>query len=734
MRTGRRSLLAVALLVPTALFVTGAGATAPRNPRGDTERDVVLARQSLDRAGADAGRLCLEIDLAGRRRLLETGRGRVRSFPLPDRAPVDLELESFRLLAPGARFVVVDADGARDVPPPPVRTFRGRVGDDPDSLVALTFFGDRMAGFVRTWDAEYVVGPEVFDADDSANASVWVKLRQDPPNGERPFTCGDTALDLALQDAADGLQPAAEGDRRLVSSLAYGGPAGSGESTSSIDGSTLLTATLAVDATVEFHDHFGSLTATQNYILNLLAQVSTIYESEVLVRIEVGYLRVFTAEPDPYTDGSTSTSVLLADLRSEWTANQTGVERTVTHLLSVRPSGGAGLSYVDVLCNTYYGYGVSTISANGGSWEKEMVAHELGHNFSSRHTHCYTPEIDQCYNSESGCYDGDEVPTVGTIMSYCSQTDTLFHPRVKDEQIRPAAEAAYPACIGTAGLPGAIGQGDDGSLRLNKPAACPAETLRNDDGGCNSRLGYGGTTRIAWIERFTPSCYPFRLTTAQVLIDHASSVAPGRPIRLLVYTDPAGGGDPAMATLVHSEDVTVQVVSSVTFNDYPLSDPVVIASGDYYIGFYDLEADPADTFIATLDSSRSGDSWFAANSTSPEAFNAYGSGTWMIRGGGGAVEAGSVRLEWDNPCNTEATPNQDYAIYTGALGDYVNPSILTCTTGRSRSHLVSDPAGAFFLVVPTTIAAEGSYGLDGSGAERLPAAVSCKPQEIGSCD
>ena len=117
-----------------------------------------------------------------------------------------------------------------------------------------------------------------------------------------------------------------------------------------IDGDTMLEAEVAIDATNEWYEHFGSLTAAQNYILNVMAQVLTIYENEIKVQIVVPYLRVFTTPADPYSD-TTNTSTLLSELRSEWNSNQTAIDRTVVHLFSVRPSGGAGVAYLDVLCN-----------------------------------------------------------------------------------------------------------------------------------------------------------------------------------------------------------------------------------------------------------------------------------------------------------------------------------------------------------------------------------------------
>ena len=453
--------------------------------------------------------------------------------------------------------------------------------------------------------------------------------------------------------------------------------------------------------------------------------------------MEVPYLRVFATPANPYTPGATDTSLLLSELRSEWNANQTDVDRTVAHLFSVRPTGGSGLAYINVLCNNSFNpgnsadYGVSTLSANDGSWEKGLVAHELGHNFSSPHTHCYVPEIDQCAN-EPGCYSGTTVQTVGTIMSYCAQSDQVFHPRVENERIRPAAEAAFPTCITTAGLPGSLKS--SGAVVLQKPTQCPAASLENDDGSVNSYYGYLDTARMAWIKRFTPPCYPFRLDRVDVLIGHASSVAPGRPIRLLVYTEPSGSGDPGDATLASSEDTTVQLVSNAFFNQYTVADPVTLTSGDFYLGFFDLLADAPNTYLGNVDSSTEGDSFRTANSTSPEGFVPHSGGTWFIRGSGGALGTDSLTLQWGTPCNDATTPAQDFAVYQGVIGNFANYNSLTCTTGRDTSYVIADtPANSFYLVVPSTSANEGSYGSNSAGAERPAAAVACKPQSIGAC-
>ena len=107
---------------------------------------------------------------------------------------------------------------------------------------------------------------------------------------------------------------------------------------------------------------------------------------------------------------------------------------TVGHLLDLTGQLKGGLAYVDVLCDNTFNVGYSDINASYSSvptysWTINVVAHELGHNFGSQHTHdcVWGPEnctaIDGCGipKPSVGCgsCSGAPIPPKGTIMSYC---------------------------------------------------------------------------------------------------------------------------------------------------------------------------------------------------------------------------------------------------------------------------------------------------------------------------
>ncbi|MEZ6019495.1 MAG: M12 family metallo-peptidase [Planctomycetota bacterium] len=91
---------------------------------------------------------------------------------------------------------------------------------------------------------------------------------------------------------------------------------------------------------------------------------------------------------------------------------------------------GGGVAYLDVLCNQNYGFGVSgnmtggtqfPVSQSSNTWDFVVMAHEIGHNFSTSHTHNYCPPLDQCPPSQyfGQCQNSQVCISNGTIMSYC---------------------------------------------------------------------------------------------------------------------------------------------------------------------------------------------------------------------------------------------------------------------------------------------------------------------------
>merc|ERR1719483_781857 len=103
------------------------------------------------------------------------------------------------------------------------------------------------------------------------------------------------------------------------------------------------------------------------------------------------------------------------------------------HSLTTRSIGG-GVAYRGGLYSSIYCYGVSgSLRGTFGRWDRIVVAHELGHNFGSPHTHDFSPPIDTCGTS---C---PANPSGGTIMSYChlcsgglNNVAMQWAPRVED--------------------------------------------------------------------------------------------------------------------------------------------------------------------------------------------------------------------------------------------------------------------------------------------------------------
>ena len=347
----------------------------------------------------------------------------VPALPLGRDRLADVVLHRIEPFGPGTRVEVTGAKGSRLIALPDQAYFTGNVVGEPDSRVLLIAGRDQVQGFVATRDGiypfgrPYASGVHLTYALDDVDPSVY------PP-----------PADFCANDLHPEVNEAAGRFAKTLATQAVLPPAAS-----SMSG--LVQADIAIETDGELRAKFASDEAARDYLTSLAAAATAVYERDVLVRLNFSYIRLWqSASADPWT--GTDLLDALLQLRSYWNDPSNGMgdiagSPDLVHLVSGRPVQG-GIGYLDVLCNQSSGYAVSEVfggfnlAVPSSLWDVLVFIHELGHNFGSRHTHCYDPPVDKCYNAESGCYSGPTVSSRGTIMSYChlsggvSNTDLLF--------------------------------------------------------------------------------------------------------------------------------------------------------------------------------------------------------------------------------------------------------------------------------------------------------------------
>lgn len=326
-------------------------------------------------------------------------------IPLSDNRFALAELERFDILSPDAKITERSSSGESIVNLNNIiLSYKGYISGIENSLVSISFYDNKIVGLMKTGNETFVLG-ELND-ENGVKSGDYILYEQSKLKVKNHLRCGSEIFDVP-----DEIKKRIKDINAKPLDLGI---------------ETMLFAKIAID--VDFYTYNlygGSVPNASAYALSLMSAASAIYCKDMNIRLFVSYLRVWTTQ-DPYT--SNSGDQLLNQFRAEWIATQGGVDRVVAHLISRRNSiDVGGIAYLNVLCNTSFGYGLSSVNGTinqlpAYSYDVVVVAHELGHNFGSEHTHSCSwvgGPIDTCYFTEGGCYSGPLHPTEGTIMSYC---------------------------------------------------------------------------------------------------------------------------------------------------------------------------------------------------------------------------------------------------------------------------------------------------------------------------
>lgn len=386
---------------------------------------------------------------------------RVAGWPVAPGSRRDVVITRHEVYAANARVLEVTDEGTRELPRSQMVFFWGSLADDPLSAVVVTI--DPAAGTVEGMVRSAGVAME------------W-----------KPLVPGKPGLHL-LASAKAFLNAAAAGhslswkcgEETLVP---LPGTAAAAESNSApraqqaaTNGTGFDLATVAVDT-----DHqllslkfANSTTDATNYIASMFATINVMYERDLNVELLVGdtILRTsaasdpYTQQPDPSSGAAAANQ--LNEFTNYWSANYANVPRALASMLSGKSTNAfeaSGIAWVGGLCDFSLGYNFNQLFTFTESVYEDTIilGHEIGHNFGTRHTHCYSPPIDECYNLESGCYNGPTscpapstingvTGVIGTIMSYCHllsgcSTTEVFHPRVV-AVLNPNIQTALGVCI-----------------------------------------------------------------------------------------------------------------------------------------------------------------------------------------------------------------------------------------------------------------------------------------------
>ena len=293
-------------------------------------------------------------------------------------------LEPHDMRGPGYRAVETGPGGVtRTLPPQPVHTFKGVLAGREDIRGRFNLTDGGVEGVVYAPEGWYYVEPLQRYLPEVPAGELVVYRHSDIKPGQT-WRCG-VSLPHRLQRGVN-----------LV------------EARVNTATPTNYVFDIATEADYEYVQALGGSEAANREILGILNQVEGVYQSELLLQIQIGFQHTWTTKDDSYPYTATVFSALLSQFAAYWNANfaeshDYDLAHIWTDLESVDRSA-VGIAFLSVVCNARnVSYGLSSRPDSNiilaAPHKYLLAAHEIGHNFGAVHPNEVDPPIEICDNT-----------------------------------------------------------------------------------------------------------------------------------------------------------------------------------------------------------------------------------------------------------------------------------------------------------------------------------------------
>ncbi len=315
--------------------------------------------------------------------------------------------------------------------------YRGSIEGLNGSWVRLATQGTDVHGMLWDGIALYVIAPS-----DEVQSQLVPPL--DAPSGAVIFRLQDVLMPAAQSTCAAAQSDAPERGSHAYDSLVR--ELQSAQAKGGLGATVRLELSVLADAL--FRERYLDEQSARDSILIRLNNIDGIYSSELGVQMQAPRIELLDASSRTLSN-TTSADALLKELSRARDSSNELRSRGLTHLFTGRNLDGTtvGIAYVDSLCDSKYGVGLTEVSTRGSWYESLIAAHEIGHNFGAVHD----GEVGKaCASTPQGLFLMS--PNVNGVDSFSDCSISLMQPRISAARCitpLPAANIRVAPDLGT---------------------------------------------------------------------------------------------------------------------------------------------------------------------------------------------------------------------------------------------------------------------------------------------